>query len=844
MSTVYSGTIYELGEEIPQYVTSVYTPHVWYDQSKRYKSYNNLFEKLMVSEGMLLGDSEDDMWSMEDILEEVLKYLNLHIVQHGYDYYIFDWETSKTDTQVVWFDIFTGETYTASYSIVNVPVSAYANDDTQLTIDDVYNQISVKDNVTELDDVIFSPFDDAQLVDLTYPQKYCTEYAAPGEGETAFEMFYDMVRNNVVPEENKWTSAYKRNWYMKLKKPLYWEFLKNGQDIYSNNNILPKDGGGKYYNQWKLPQYLFNNGLTAAMVSFGSGNEFNKNNIQEHENVTDFDDYLVINVGGNGSDEKSTNTTTDLIDAAPTMYPNTNDIENSGLEIRYVYSTDGTYSPANDDIHNYLLFSGKMMLTTPHECTGGNGTRDSIWIYDKPHGFCINTIASIEDVYNHATNEANKVNVGGNYKDWMVFKRKDNKFSDYAQWSSSKSTARNKNQYKCVSNSKNDSGAYYGILFYDTAYPEDTSDNQTGPHENSNISNLMPPFDRGKWSKRFPYNFDDHSYLDATGTDYDCIPCVDILACQLQIGNMICREIPYQYTQNGIRFADKRYEWVSVDELLSLGAYGPNNNINFGYWLLPDGSKRYNAYINLSMNINNGDYVIGEEHEFWNNVKTGMGIDGKGIAIPLPYDKHLSGELKFSIFGPVNNASWNNGIRRHPTWFRHTSVTENIVSILPHVGQIWIKDFKVDMKSDRGKNLEFQDADIVYRSDEQKKYINKKDDIEFKFTTALSASEAAAMQVNLSQNRSDITDDNGKAITDITDVHTLETDKPEKIYVDAYYREYCEPKTILETTVHDGSISKPFNKYNISFMSGKTYYFVSEEKNLINNTTKLKLKER
>lgn len=830
----YSGTIYDMGDAIPNYVNSVYTPHVWYDQSKRYQQFNNVFEKLMVSEGMLLGDSEDDMWTMEEILEEVLKYLNLHIVQHGFDYYIFDWETSKTDTQVIWLDIFTGDTYTATYSVINVPVSAYASDDTQLTMSDVYNQISVKDDITELEDVIFSPFDDDQLTDLTYPQKYCTEYAAPGEGKTAFGAFYDMVRNNAVPEVNEWTTAYKKNWYMKLKKPLYWEFLKNGQSIYNN---LPMNGNGEYYNQWQLPKYLFEHPMTAAMLSFGKGDKFNKDNLQEHENVTDFDDYICINVGGNGVDEQSMNvynSETSWFDQPGTQYPLENDLKNSGLEIRYNYPTEGNYSPANEDIHNYLVFSGKMLLTTNHECTGGNGK------IDLAHGFHVymEDFRDDEDTYNMMTEVANNPNRGGNYADWMVFKRRLNLFSQYSQWSSNQNTARGQNQYKCVSNPDNDSGAYYGILFYDTMYPEDTAANQNGAHENRNMANLMAPFDRGSWSKRFCYSYDKNSYMqDANGVDYNIIPCVDIVACQLRIGDKLCREIENVRIENGLRFYDKAYEWVSIQDLMAQGA-------GVGYDVLNDGTVRYKAYIYLSMDINKNEFVIGDEHDFWNNVRTSMGIGKKkGIAIPLPYDEHLSGELQFSIFGPVNNSMWDNGIRRHGTWFRPTTTQSNNLSILPHVGQIWIKNFKVELCSDRGKTVEFKDADIVYKSDEQKKFINKKD-IDFKFTTALTPEEATSMKVNITQNRSDITDTDGNAILSITDNHTQETDKPEKIYVDAYYREYCEPRTIIETTVHDGNMSTPFNKYNISFMNGKTYYFVAEEKNLAMNTTKLRLKER
>lgn len=822
----YSGTVYDIGDAIPHYVNAVYTPHVWYDQSKSYDSVNNVFEKLMISESLMLGESEDDMWTVEEILEEVLRYLNLHIVQDGYDYYIFDWETSKTSTQVVWLDIFTGDTMTKQYQAINVPLSAYAADDTQITIDDVYNQVSLTDAVEKIQDVIFSPFDGKQLINLTSPQKYMVEYAAPGKGDDASNVFYDMVKNAAPPETDygKGSDAYKKSWWMVLRRAAYWDFMKNGVDVLNSVDV---DLDGKYYNQWKLPKYLLETPFASGIVSFGAGIEYNKTNIQNRENISDYNNYICINIGGNGADEQSVNlynnynwvATWAYPDYPSAPFPGESDLENCGLEIKYNYSTDGVYSSADPSVTNYLVFSGKFHLSIAQQCTGSYGFHPAASYQDT-------------ELYNKITNEANKANQGGNYIDWMVFKRKNNEFAQYANWSGTDLMTSRK---KTVPNSKNDDGAYYGLLFYDTDYPP--APRQNTHHENPSLVNLMPPMDRGEMGKRFKYTIDKNSYLWSSGTKYDIIPCVDILACQLSIGDMFCEEVPVEYERDGISYADKSYNWVSVDELMARGE-------GVGYDLLPDGTIRYKAYINLAMNIDNNQFVIGEDHDMWNNIETNMNLqDKEGIAIPLPYEKNLSGVINFIIVGPVNN-SWDQGIRRHPTWFRHTQVTQNYISILPHVSQIWIKDFKVDLCSDRGGNTEFSDADIVYCSDEQKRFIDKKDDIEFRFTTALTAEEAFQMKVNLSNNKSDVVDDTGASILAITNNLTNETDKPEKIYVDAYYREYCEPRKILETTVHDGDDIVPFNKYNISFMNGDTYYFVSEEKDLRNNTTKLRLKER
>lgn len=816
----YSGTIYDIGEVIPSYVDSVYTPHVWYDQSKSYESMNNVFEILQVSEGLLLGESEDDMWTIEEILDEILRYLNLHIVQDGYDYYIFDWETAKTDTQVVWLDIFTGETMTKQYQTITVPLNAYAGDDTQLSIADVYNQVSVTDAIEEFDSVLFSPFDDDQLQNLTSPQQYMLEYAATGIGKDAFRVFYDMTRNDALPETNygAGSDAYKRQWLMKLKKSAYWDFLKNGQSVY---NSLDVDGNGKYYNQWKLPKYIDETPFASGLVSFAHGDEYNKENTQNIENIAKFEDYLCINVAGNGVDEKSASLVQDedypFLPNPPAMFPNENDLRDCGLDIKYIYTSDGNYSPADPSIKNYLVFNGKILMTVARQATGSYGFWRLLPGYYTA------------DAYNYVTMRANNPNKGGNYVDWVVWMRKNNKFNQYSGWPSDKDDAGQIYGGRTCASSKNDDGAYYGLLFYDNAYPT------SAESANKAMTNMMPPMDNGELNKRFKYSIDKYSYLYSSGNDFDIISYVDILACQLSIGDMFCEEYVTREVKNGVTYAYKRFNWVSAQDLM---ARGEGN----GYDLLPDGTIRYKAYVNLAVNINNGQFLIGDELPMYNNIDTTMGLEQTGMAIPLPSDKNLSGELRFSIIGPVN-ISWDNGIRRHPTWFRHTQVTPNVVSVMPHVDKIWIKSFNVELVSDRGKNVEYDDADIVYRSDEQKKYINKKDDIEFKFTTALTADEAANMQVNFTTNRSDIMDSTGLAILSITDNHTNETDKPEKIYVDAYYREYCNPKTIIETTVHD-NVSHPFNKYNFGFMQGKTYYFVSEEKDVRRATTKLTLKER
>ena len=217
-----------------------------------------------------------------------------------------------------------------------------------------------------------------------------------------------------------------------------------------------------------------------------------------------------------------------------------------------------------------------------------------------------------------------------------------------------------------------------------------------------------------------------------------------------------------------------------------------------------------------------------------------MGLDeATGMAIPMRASDNLSGNLSFRIIGPVN-ISWDNGIRRHPTWFRSERLTPNVVSVLPHVGQIWIKDFKVDLASDNGKRVVGTNDDIIYVSDEQTIFVNKKDDIDFRFTTALTETEAAELGVGVTINKSDVIGaDTGTPITQLLNRVTNETNKPEKFYVDSYYREYSTPRLIMNSTIHGGAA---LDKYSINYLNknflvqGYEYYVQTDKK-------KLKMKE-
>ena len=802
----YSGTVFHYGDEIPGYVSSTYTPKVWYDKSRSTTNGTwNIFGEMGIAESLILGEAEDDLWNYEEILDEICKFFNLHIAMVGYDYYIFDWETAKSDNSVEWVNLLKPtETQQKSYSEIVVAPENYADDSTQISMGDCYNQIMLTDKIEKYEDVILSPFDSSNLYNIANKQHYMTELAATGEGRAARDAFINLVKGGEGQANyNNNDSSSKREWWFNVKGSKFWKFTLNGQDNYDQ---IPVDANGNKYKQWMLAKYVEQTPWASGVFSFGHGDKITSTNAQNIENITSFTDYIVINIAGSGEDENSPETYIIYDDyhmpigSRPrNIYPSDNDIQNSGLKIEYVNSNDGVYSSADSSIMNYLVFSGKIHMTTAHERTGSQGFA----------GYT-------QDAYNHWTRETNNGSTEFHYVDDTVFKRKNNTFQD----------VRNRvyNNYdisgRCVGSDDNPDGRYYTTIFYEQNYPEYSD----APNWSENL--LAPPCAEGiELSGRFKYELTGRRSYAGGAAGYDSIPYVDVLAATCQIGNSYCVE--------SIVNGHKHFEWMTEDSLKQQNRY----------LTLNDGSVIYDAFIFLAIDINDGDYLIGQSHSIYNNITTDMNIEKEGMAIPLSSDAHLSGELRFSIIGPVN-ITWDSGVRKHATWFRHSSWTNNSISILPHVDKIYLEKFDVAFVSDNGKILINDDNDIIYMSDETQKYVNRKE-IEFKFNSALTKNEAAAMGVNPVLGKSTVVNINtGDAVLSVVNNVTSETEKPEKHYVDAYYREFCEPRLIVETALKDSNSFDRFNKYQFPYFEGKKFFVVKAERDLKNESIALTLKEK
>ena len=245
----------------------------------------------------------------------------------------------------------------------------------------------------------------------------------------------------------------------------------------------------------------------------------------------------------------------------------------------------------------------------------------------------------------------------------------------------------------------------------------------------------------------------------------------------------------------------------------------------------------------LGIDIKIGDKIIGPEYDIANNISYKLGIDAKGIGIPVRKSDNVSGPVTFRILGPYN-ALWKNIVRYAPTFFRHTAWATGWIAILNRVSAIWMKDFSVQIKTDKGDDSE--DGDLVYTSDTDESFINKKDDLSFKFATALSNDERKLLGVPDEVCRNTPVDaSTNKPLTSISDTLRGVSGKPEQLYIDWHWNKAHRARVSLIHGVKDvdGNVDR-FALYKHPAMPGKEFLVDGISRDLANGSAQIRMTEK
>lgn len=717
----------------------------WYDGSKAVDAQTanryQVFKQLSISDLLFLGDDESDVWQQDEVLEELLKYLNLHIVQDGFNFYIFSWESVKAaPDKIIWHDIVANSTKTTEQQAVTIALANVADCDTTISIGDVYNQLLLTAKVEDIESVIESPLDDDLLVSpYINKQKYLTEYSSDGEGKTAYNAFYDMTHD----KKTTYGGGAITDWYVQVMRNKQWTFpMKGNRDI-----DIVDYFGSEGENQHALPDWLGQE-PGAAIMALGSVKINTANDDNSPTSKVNMTNYLVVSVNGNGIDNDENKT-----------YPSVADIQkNIPYAVYNGNKAGGVFSPPDEETTNYIVLSGKVIL---------------------------NPIMRQTNTYTNLHN-----------KEWKSGLPIDIKENEIYVW------------HQTVPSRNNGDGRYYTRQYLQA----ETPDKEVSWHEGAD-SGFYPYTGEGPEEYEFKYS--------AIGDSTDTISKVAVLACMLVIGDKCVVETGTdgQTTDFVWQKYKERSECQSDDEY-------------------------YQQCFTIGFDPKIGDKLVGTEFSIQNNIDYKMGIDAEGIAIPITKGDKISGQVRFMILGPVN-ATWDVITRRHPTFFRHTKWSSSSVPLLAHVSSILIKSFEVKVYSDNGLiSNGNDDNDIIYMSDTKETFVNKKDDLEFKINSALTATECAKLGVsNTVKLSTPLNISTGDGVLEVYDRNGNVKAKPEQIYVDSYYTEYHKPRIVMEQKLRDiDNVVSLFNHYRHEAL-GKEFFVQGIGRNLIEGRADLTLKE-
>lgn len=710
----------------------------WYDGSKAVDAQTanryQVFRQLSISDLLFMGDDESDVWQQDEVLEELLKYLNLHIVQDGFNFYIFSWESVKaTPDKIIWYDIVANGTKTTPQQAVTIALANVADCDTTISIGDVYNQLLLTAKVEDIESVIESPLDDDLLVSpYINKQKYLTEYSSDGEGATAYYAMKAMVNG----ESTNYGGGAITHWYVQVMRNKLWTFPMKG-----NTGVdLVDYFGGEGTNQHTLPDWL-GQAPGAAIMALGSVKINTANDDNSPTSKVNMTNYLVVSVNGNGVDNDENKT-----------YPSVADIlKNIPYAVYTGNKAGGVFSPSDDKTTNYIVLSGKVILN-PIMAVTGNFSAMREKMGDRPP--------------------------------LMYF------------W------------HKTVPSRNNGDGRYYTRQYWQS----ETPDKEVSWHEGAD-SGFYPYTGEGPEEYEFKYS--------AVGDSTDTISKVAVLACMLVIGDKCVVE-------TGTEGQTTDFVWQKYKERSECQS----------------DDEYYQQCFTIGFDPKIGDKLVGTEFSIQNNIDYKMGIDAEGIAIPITKGDKISGQVRFMILGPVN-ATWDVITRRHPTFFRHTKWSSSSVPLLAHVSSILIKSFEVKVYSDNGliSNGD-DDNDIIYMSDTKETFVNKKDDLEFKINSALTATECAQLGVsNTVKLSTPLNISTGDGVLEVYDRNGNVKAKPEQIYVDSYYTEYHKPCIVMEQKLRDiDNVVSLFNHYRHEALN-KEFFVQGIGRNLIEGRADLTLKE-
>lgn len=272
----------------------------YYPLTKWRTNQNNLrFTDLEISERNFFSSDMEESWTLQEVLEEICKYVGLTAMQIGEKLYFVDYNTyNKKDVctfiHYIKMDGFenlypqSGTKYVNSYLITEKDIMG---NDNSISFEPVYNKVLVNCNMYTCDDFIPNIFDDKFLTNRN--GEFYHYFEVPHETPATAEYRYGNSWGSAkyVSEE---TSDADNKYFHRLYDNEYWE------SIYRQESLHPLSEED-YRADYKT-QYITKNYVGGTIVDLGVvQNKYFDKEIWQYvvANKVDYERYLCLNQMGN-----------------------------------------------------------------------------------------------------------------------------------------------------------------------------------------------------------------------------------------------------------------------------------------------------------------------------------------------------------------------------------------------------------------------------------------------------------------------------------------------------------------------------------------------------------------
>ena len=188
-------------------ISSYYITEKYYNDTYRSRPVN--FNNFFISEHNFFSE-EDEPWTLDEVLQETCKYFGVVCYQWGDAVYFIDYDQYNSDKVMKGYrweknDYWVSRQYvTIASTAQEIIAESYMDTGADISMDDVFNKVSVKCNYYEIDNIIPDLFDDDLLTNRMEDEGYLKirRYTGRGNSILANETYYRLYDHRDV--DNKY----------------------------------------------------------------------------------------------------------------------------------------------------------------------------------------------------------------------------------------------------------------------------------------------------------------------------------------------------------------------------------------------------------------------------------------------------------------------------------------------------------------------------------------------------------------------------------------------------------------------------------------------------------------